>query len=157
MEFKIVPMTKEFATEILSWKYPSPYDLYNNEFSAAAFSELMEGSYQGVVNDFNDLTGFFCTGDTAKVPAGIPLGVYEELAVDFGLGMRPDLTGNGFGKIFLGVVLDEINLNFPSMKLRLTVASFNKRAISVYKSMGFEIENQFKSNKRTFLTMVRNL
>ena len=44
-------MTKVSATDILSWKYEPPYDLYNNDVTDYAISELMNEGYIAVEDE----------------------------------------------------------------------------------------------------------
>jgi ribosomal-protein-alanine N-acetyltransferase len=57
--------------------------------------------------------------------------------VEVGLGLRPDLTGKGLGRRFLLAGLDFARRSFSPEVLRLSVPTFNKRAIKVYEGAGF--------------------
>lgn len=57
--------------------------------------------------------------------------------VDIGLGIKPELTGNGLGQAFLLEILDYIRKNISVKTVRLGVASFNERAKKVYEKAGF--------------------
>ncbi len=152
MFFHAVPMTLEHATAILKWTYPSPYDFYNTEVSDEAYAELLDGSYQAVI-DQEQLVGFFCTGLSAQVPPGRPLGLYADDHLDIGLGRHPELTGQGTGFTFCSFVLDTAKSQ-TSLPLRLTVASFNERAIHLYEQLGFRRQSIFSTDHATFLVMI---
>jgi [ribosomal protein S18]-alanine N-acetyltransferase len=77
--------------------------------------------------------------------------VYEEKLLDIGLGMRPDQTGKGFGYVFFSFILSHIN----EQCVRLTVASFNTRAIHLYQKLGFLKVSEFKHKGINFIIMVR--
>ena len=84
------------------------------------------------------LVGFYCFGSSAQVPAGNKYKVYDDIDfLDIGLGMRPELCGSGRGYEFFLEGVEFARKIFPSKKLRLTVAAFNNRAISLYKKIGF--------------------
>jgi ribosomal-protein-alanine N-acetyltransferase len=51
--------------------------------------------------------------------------------------MKPEITGNGFGKKFVHLVLDHVNHQFQNPEIWLSVAQFNQRAIKVYENAGF--------------------
>jgi len=68
MSLYVKEMDEIFAEEILSWKYEAPYDFYNNEYSVDAVQELMNHSYSAVLDDQDELFGFFCMGESAQVP-----------------------------------------------------------------------------------------
>ncbi|WP_415816797.1 GNAT family N-acetyltransferase [Mesobacillus thioparans] len=148
-------MTRDFAVTILNWKYDSPYDLYNNEVCDESINELMYGGYRAVVDREDALIGFYCTGPSAQVPAGRGAGMYPGQAIDIGLGMKPEITGNGYGYTFFTFVLKELEGREQIHMFRLTVAAFNKRAIKLYEKMGFSIERRFSSETNEFITMVK--
>ncbi|MGP9039600.1 GNAT family N-acetyltransferase [Cytobacillus kochii] len=58
-------------------------------------------------------------------------------SMDIGLGMRPDLTGQGKGVTFLKAAMCFLRMNDEPKQMTLSVATFNKRAIKLYKRMGF--------------------
>ena len=145
-------MTKEYAIEILNWKYLPPYDIYNLNFNDEAILDFLVHPYMAILNQDNQLIGFYCTGASAQVPKGHEYNVYEEDYFDIGVGLKPDLTGQGFGKDFMLYVLNEIEID----KLRLTVAAFNERAIRLYKRFGFEEVAKFSNIKNDFIVMTKS-
>ncbi|MYL71772.1 GNAT family N-acetyltransferase [Halobacillus litoralis] len=148
-------MTKEYAEESLQWTYEPPYDFYNVELSEEALAERLDGTYRSVLDDKGTLIGFFCTGESAKVPAGEKDGVYEETAVDMGLGLHPSLTGQGNGHLFGKKVLAQIQQENEGVPIRLSVATFNKRAIRLYENMGFVKQASFQTEACPFITMIK--
>jgi [ribosomal protein S18]-alanine N-acetyltransferase len=149
-------MTEGYAREILQWQYESPYEIYNNELNDDGLKELMDGTYVAVVDEKNQLTGYYCTGKNALVPAGNQYGAYNETMIDVGIGLKPELTGAGRGRSFFSFILQNIEQeNNKSLPLRLTVASFNQRAIKLYENVGFQTQIKFESNGIPFQTMVK--
>lgn len=63
--------------------------------------------------------------------------------MEIGLGLRPDLTGRGLGRDFMRRNLDWIQQEYPDTGIRLSVASFNQRAIKVYEGSGFHVVRHF--------------
>ncbi|WP_311200308.1 GNAT family protein [Oceanobacillus sojae] len=57
---------------------------------------------------------------------------------DIGFGMRPDLTGKGNGKKCLMEVINFIQSEFKPERITLSVATFNQRAIKLYRKIGFK-------------------
>ena len=153
MKYFVQEMTNAYARKVLSWRYEPPYDLYNQEEYAEGLTELMNGSYLIITDSFHQLIGFYCTGISAQVPKGHEFSVYDEPYLDFGLGLRPDLTGLGNGQDFFGFILQHIYGN----NLRLTVASFNERAIRLYKNFGFDQVSTFSNGQIEFMTMVKKV
>ncbi|WP_253905416.1 GNAT family N-acetyltransferase [Bacillus sp. THAF10] len=148
-------MTKEHAENILMWKYEIPYDFYNNDVTEENIFEMMNGNYRCFLNEEDEIIGFFCIGEAARVPAGHPLGIYKEVATDIGLGMNPKLVGKGHGVLFCQHVLDQVQKIELGSPLRLTVASFNKRATHLYEELGFKKKDTFHKGTVEFITMVK--
>lgn len=155
MRLYIENMKREHAEDILGWRYKKPYDFYNNEPTAENMKEFLDGSYFTLVNDDNDLAGFFCVGKNAQVPAGHNYGVYIDPFIDIGFGMHPELTGKGNGSQFCSFIINIIEKKHKKTTFRLTVAKFNTRAIHLYENLGFEMKDEFRNDYREFITMVR--
>lgn len=155
MPLFIKNMNEEFAAEILNWKYPAPYDLYNNELNPVNIKEMLEDSYYIVVDENDRLVGYFCIGNAAKVPIGIEFGAYAEDLIDIGIGMKPELTGQGYGFTFFSFILEYVQDNDRNVPLRLTVAQFNQRAIRLYKKFGFVKIMEFNKESTVFATMIK--
>lgn len=153
MELYFQEMTKDYALEILNWRYSPPYDLYNQEISAASIEELLTQSYKAIVNQNGHLIGFYCTGDSAQVPKGRESNAYEKACADIGLGMKPELTGQGLGKVLFASILEEVEAMRP---LRLTVAKFNQRAIRLYETFDFKQVSTFVNKEIDFIVMLQD-
>ncbi|MDB5075692.1 MAG: family N-acetyltransferase [Chloroflexi bacterium] len=162
MPWHFAKLTESQAKNITAWRYPPPYDLYNAANDQEELDELLnrDSPYYGVTNGHGGLIGFFCFNETARVPAGHRAGAYAEPgAVDLGLGMRPDLTGKGLGLPFVLAGIEFARSTFTPTLFRLTVATFNARAMRVYERAGFRrmvVFNSYTSSgEHEFLTMVR--
>jgi len=151
MKFSTNEMTEKLAREILTWRYEAPYDFYNQYANEEDLAELLNGSYQVIADSNGQIIGFYCTGQSAQVPKGHDFNVYQVPFLDFGLGLKPELTGQGLGQAFLDFILQQLD----EEPLRLTVATFNKRAIRLYERFGFEQVACFSNGQVEFMTMVR--
>lgn len=130
----IAPLTHDQASEIITWVYEPPYDVYNVS-GEDALTDYLDGSYYGVT-DKGKLIGFICFGKSAQVPNDT--GVYHNMTLtDMGLGLKPDLCGQGLGYAFIasGMSYGKERLGFDGY--RLSVISTNQRAIKVYQTLGF--------------------
>ena len=149
--WRIRPITREDAEAISTWKYPEPYALY--DFSPEDVDVLLnpEYDYFAVVDETGDLVAHGCFGVDARVPGG----KYEHDAIDWGTGMRPDLTGQGKGLAFMALVCDEARRRWPGRQLRTTVATFNERSAHLVRKLGFqEVEIFRNSPGREFVVYV---
>lgn len=104
---EIKKITKNDAKKIINWKYEPPYDFYNMDDNEEALQELLQ--YNGIF-DGEELIGFYCLGSFAQVPIGREKGSYPETEglIDLGFGMKPELTGQGFGYKFVSFIIEEI-------------------------------------------------
>ena len=132
----IVPMTTAHAVEIAGWTYPGEYAIYSFTRDEETLRELLDGSYFTRLSDDGELTGYYCFGASARIPAAEEDAYVADL-LDVGLGMRPDLCGKGGGAAFLAEGLDFARTRFGVADFRLTVAAFNLRAIRAYEKAGF--------------------
>src|ERR671920_2150163 len=142
------PITLSDARAISRWRYEEPYSIYDGDPTSVDALLQPRFAYHSVYDERGDLTGYFCFGEDAQVASGRRLGVYEvEPALDIGLGMRPDLTGQGLGEAFLLAGLRFARETYAPQAFRLTVATFNRRAIRVYERAGFEPVETFGATR----------
>ena len=145
MKLNIKQINYEEAYEISKWIYQEPYSIYSNDGSDSCIRELLDGNYFSATDEEIKLLGYYCFNEFAQVPIGKQFGVYDDKdLIDVGLGIRPDLCGQGFGLDFLSNGLYFARSELNAKGLRLTVASFNKRAIKVYERIGFKKVNSFR-------------
>ena len=95
----------------------------------------------GVWDEQGELVGFYYF--EAKPPD-----------LDYGLGLRPDLTGGGLGLEFFLAGLAFARERYRPRRVFLHVAAFNERARRVYERAGFRVVS---SHVRSFLTMAEEL
>ena len=145
MKLSIKQMNYDDAKQISKWIYEEPYSIYSMDGSDTCIAELLNGFYFSAFDDKNNLLGYYCFGESAQVPVGKQFGVYDNKAViDIGLGIKPNSCGKGLGFDFLGDGLTFARKQLSTKGFRLTVATFNKRAIKIYENVGFRRVNSFK-------------
>jgi RimJ/RimL family protein N-acetyltransferase len=120
MKLAIRPASAEILAELAAWKYEPPYDFYDGDQEAVRDPER----YHGAVGEDGRLVGFYYYDE-------------RENEVEIGLGLRPDLTGQGLGAEFLRTGLAFARTRYPGLTVVLNVAAFNERAIRVYERAGF--------------------
>ncbi len=142
--YTLTLLAEQHAREILTWRYPAPYDFYNppeNRPPDDYIREFTNPEYQfhAVLDDDQTLAGFCSFGIDGQVPGGC----YDTQALDIGLGMNPVLTGNGLGRSFFASILDYSIASYHPTNVRLTVANFNHRAFRLYQNFGFTRQSGF--------------
>ena len=145
MRYQFCPPTEAEARAILAWRYTGVYAVYN-----ANPAHLEEGlatlldpanAYLAAFAPDGVLVGFCCFGAEARVRGGE---YADPDALDVGLGLRPDLTGAGYGLDFVRAILAEGERRYAPPRFRLTVAAFNERARRVYERAGFRAIVSFR-------------
>ena len=98
-------INKQDIPIITTWKYPAPYNFYNIDDDLETISEFLNEPYYLIYNN-KVLLGFCCFGSSAQIPFEKKLNLYDKTDfLDIGLGMKPSLTGQGYGSKFLEEVL----------------------------------------------------
>jgi [ribosomal protein S18]-alanine N-acetyltransferase len=146
------PMSDQEAREISGWSYDPPYDFYDATSDPDDLAELLdperrrEGSYYAAFDERGSLVGFFQFKRDGRI-------------IEVGLGLRPDLTGRKLGLGFMLAGLEFARRHFSPTGFRLTVATFNERAILVYERAGFRRREVFmhhtNGGDHPFLMMTR--
>lgn len=131
MLFSIRPLSPEDARAIAGWRYAAPYEDYNEPSDT-----LLDGLYQGIAEEGGALAGFVCWGAEAQIKAAADLYAAEP-ALDFGMGLRPDLTGKGAGVFAASAATLWLRAHMQAQVLRLAVYEWNLRAQRVYQRAGF--------------------
>jgi len=161
MRYQFAPLMEEQARAIGAWRYDPPYDLYNIG-GEDDLRELLDQDtpYYAATDERGELVGFLCFKTAAQTLSGLLAGAYADHdALDIGLGMRPDLTGRGHGLDFMNAGLAFARETFAPASFRLSVATFNLRAVKVYERAGFRPDRAFThtaaGDAYEFMTMVR--
>lgn len=113
-------MTPEGFEDLASWRYEPPYDFY-------------DGDIDPVLNPER----FFAVRDESAALIGHYYFEQKGDVVEYGLGLRPELTGRGLGLEFFRAGLDFARARFSPIAITLAVAASNERAIRVYERAGF--------------------
>ncbi|HEY2551880.1 MAG TPA: GNAT family protein [Streptosporangiaceae bacterium] len=150
---QIVPLTPEHAADIVTWRYPPPYDCYDMTGADSAVLTDPASGFFALTGDAGELIGFRSFGQDGQVPGGS----YDASALDTGGGLRPELTGRGLGREAIGTGLDYGRQRFAPPAFRVTVASFNARALTVLTALGFRPVSHFAGtvDGRSYQLLVR--
>jgi len=144
-------MSDEEATRISGWHYEPPYDFYDATSDPDDLEELLDPKRRR--------DAYFSVFDGGGVLVGFFQFEREGTTVDVGLGMRPDLTGQGLGIEYLLAGLEFARRRYSPENFTLSVATFNERAIRVYERAGFRRNTLYKhytsGGEHLFLSMSR--
>jgi RimJ/RimL family protein N-acetyltransferase len=158
-ETTIKPITIEQAKEMIDWKYPSPYDLYNLDNNHETLTNLMDqNNHYYILSSNEDIIGFYCYGEDATVPSGYPYKAYADSGyVDIGCGMNPRYVSLGLGSWFLNLGMDFFIQLLKLKKFRLTVLENNIRGLKLYHKVGFRVRSTFPTHfsMNNFVVMVK--
>ena len=131
-KYIVSALSEAMAKEICTWRYDGAYAIYN--FSGweevvksgwgLSIKEEREREFIGIIKD-NELSAY----GRIHIQEGICI---------IGVGLRPTLCGQGYGKEIMKVIIAESQLRYPGIKIALEVRIFNQRAIKCYESIGFE-------------------
>ena len=121
-ELTITETSEESHVAMRSWRYPPPYDFYDGDVDPPSNPER----FFVALDPDGELVGFY---------------YFEEKPpdLDYGLGLRPDLVGQGLGLDFFNAGLAFARERYEPRRVYLHVAEFNERARSVYERAGFEV------------------
>jgi RimJ/RimL family protein N-acetyltransferase len=145
VEIRIEQADQATLDELQAWRYPAPYDFYDGDADPVLNSERFFGARDAA----GELVGFY----------------YFELKppdLDYGLGLRPDLTGQGLGLDFFCTGLAFAHERYRPARVYLHVAEFNERARLVYERAGFRVVSSHvrsfeKFGDVVFLTMAEEV
>jgi RimJ/RimL family protein N-acetyltransferase len=128
---RIRDLTDADLDDIQTWAYDGAWSVYDSEGGrldpAMGYWAVVDGS-----GDDERLVGFGCLGEDARVP-----GLAEvDGVLDVGVGMRPDLVGQGLGPEFATTVLDFAHSR-GATRLRAVVQEWNTRSLRLVERLGF--------------------
>jgi RimJ/RimL family protein N-acetyltransferase len=161
MKIKYRPADEKSAREFVQWKYESPYDVYNcppeDVEKAIQYNIDPVNNLYSMFNQNEELIGYCSYGRDAQVPGGD----YSEEALDIGMMIKPELTGQGMGAAYAEEVIRNGVNKYEPKKLRVTIAAFNKRAMRTWEKNGFQQAQSFKRNNSEdgmeFVIMIKEI
>ena len=102
MKLTIRPASPDTFAELEAWRYEPPYDFYNGDEDPVLNPER----FYGAVGADGALVGFYYLEEKGE-------------AVEIGLGLRPDLTGQGLGAEYFEAGTDFVRSRFPGRPIIL--------------------------------------
>jgi [ribosomal protein S18]-alanine N-acetyltransferase len=152
MSFTFRPLDEDSARTILHWKYDAPYDIYNlaspNPEETLQYLLDPQNAFYGMYGQQGQLAAFCSFGPDGQVSGG----EYSTPALDIGLGVRPDLTGQGHGSEYVNAVIQFAYSTYKPDRLRVTIAAFNSRALWVWEKAGFLVMQKFSGDGKIWIS-----
>ena len=130
MTMRVRDLTPADLDDIAGWRYDDRWAVYDSDGPLdpeLGYWAVVEGSRAN-----ERLVGFGCLGEDARVP-GLP---EADGVLDVGVGMRPDLVGQGRGPAFATTVLDFAHAR-GATRLRAVVQDWNTRSLRLVERLGF--------------------
>ncbi len=138
------PVDETSAREFVQWLYEKPYDIYNcppeRVVKAIQYNIDPLNNVYTMFSQNDELIGYCSYGKDGQVPGGD----YREEALDIGLMIKPELTGQGMGAAYAEEVVRNGVAKYTPSKLRVTIAAFNKRAFRTWEKNDFQQTQTFK-------------
>jgi ribosomal-protein-alanine N-acetyltransferase len=137
------PMTEAAARAMLTWRYEGEYAMYNldpTDAKRVVARAVDPSNHYYAIYDGEVLVGHCTFGGEARVPGGD----YSRAALDFGLGMRPDWTGQGRGAAIVRLIVEFGQARYGEGPVRATVAAWNLRSQKAIKASGLKEVGRFK-------------
>ena len=148
----VAPMTYEHARDICTWRYAPPYERYDMTGAEPGGLVQPEAGFRALLAGHR-LIGFRSFGPDGQVPGWD----YDDRALDTGGGLHPTLVGQGLGAQAISAGLAFGRAQFAPQAFRVTVATFNARALRTVEGLGFERVGRFDAatDGRGFEVLVR--
>jgi [ribosomal protein S18]-alanine N-acetyltransferase len=145
-------MTAVDAHAVAAWRYPGEYSFYDADADPGDLAELLDPAEWG--------HRYFAVDESGQHKlAGFVMVTLTGRVAEIGLGLRPGLTGRGLGESFVRACL-RFAAALGAQSYTLSVAAFNRRAITVYEREGFQEVERFEhvtnGGLHTFIRMARS-
>jgi ribosomal-protein-alanine N-acetyltransferase len=150
VQYRFTDMTGAYARRIVGWKYDGPFAIYNYDREADHILDARQWGHTlfAVLDENAELVGELSLGflDADEEWVSQPdmdAGQLDGCILWIGFGMRPDLTGRGYGLSFVNACADfaarlaRQRWGYQGEFAGLGVYKFNQRAITVYERAGF--------------------
>lgn len=125
-------LTVRQAIAASRWRYPGAFAMYNLGMIPLAIGALMSAP---------SLPSSRITCYAIGLPDDPLIGVFSLIwrrdDVEIGIGLRPDLNGHGLGLAAMRQGMAIARMRYAPNTFSLNVASFNRRAVTVYERAGF--------------------
>ncbi|MEO7075524.1 MAG: GNAT family N-acetyltransferase [Ktedonobacterales bacterium] len=145
------------ALAVSRWRYPGPYAQENMSLLATTSVAFVHP----ILNALG-LASFYVVADERRQRVGIFSYIKRRDAIEIGLGLRPDLVGQGrnLGLAFVEAGLAYGRTRYAPARFMLLVGAYNLRAQRVYERAGFTpvrtVTRAGEHGTSEFIEMVRD-
>jgi len=147
------PTDEASARAFLQWKYEPPYEIYNylpQYLEEDLVYHLDPANNMYSIYREGELVGYCSFGQDGRVTGGD----YGEQALDIGLMIKPELTGQSLGSGFVKDVIQYAADQYKTRKLRVTILATNLRAIRVWEKNGFLKTQSFRRERDQLIFII---
>ena len=138
-DYRFRPMRLRDTWTAASWRYPGEYAFYDMNWPELLMIRLSVPLMRAL-----NMGGCYAVDDsTGKLAGMFTYYRRNEDELEIGLAMRPNLTGHGYGLAFVRAGMAFARIRFAPRRFSLTVATFNRRAQTVYERAGFVAQRAF--------------
>lgn len=139
----IQKMTRAGALEIQTWQYKGSLSVYNKKEDELSKLLAPSNRYYEIMQAGVGIIGYVCYGAEARI-AGGSYEIHESRIMDIGMGIRPDLIGQGLGRPFALLVANHAQGLFPGYEFRITIQAENAGALRLAHEIGFREAGHFE-------------
>jgi ribosomal-protein-alanine N-acetyltransferase len=132
MRFHFAPLRWRDARQIRRWRYTEPYSVYDLNTP-----DMLVALYLSPLWRLAGVARFCAVRDEHGTLVGMFQFMRHGAAMEIGVALRPDLTGQGLGLDLVRAGLLYGVRHFQPVIFKLEVAAFNERARRVYERAGF--------------------
>ena len=134
MKYLIVnDMNDDYAKQICAWQYKGEYAVYN----LPNFETAKQKNYS--ICNPQKSKEFFCFLNDKNQVIAYSRFVQKHNSFVMGVGVLPNLTGQGFGCEVIQKSIEKLKTLYPNANVELQVRAWNIRAIKCYQKCGFKI------------------
>lgn len=141
-------MTALSAKEISEWCYTGDYE----EFNLPNWNVMVENNH-ALCNEEKRKKNYNAYKDNAGECIGFTRVDELDSEVIIGIGICPNVCGQGIGQEILKMTIFECDYKYPEKSIVLQVNSWNQRAINCYRSAGFTILRTYIYDNEEFCEM----
>ncbi len=131
-QFRFRALRLRDALAASAWRYPDEYAMYNLALAPLLVATALRGPLSALTG-----VAYYAVASDADALVGVFSLIRRGGDVEIGVGLRPDLNGQGRGLAYVCEGLEVARRRYHPQTFSLHVALFNRRAITVYERAGF--------------------